>query len=139
MNNPYTHLRTLLDDESKHQELCVRLHGIITKQELISYEEHKENYKVVWKFDDNKTVSDNYPKCVRMHMEYTTSLGVLIPLWPVGWDWELYKSGSGYSFYGLAYKGDYIGGHKAFDSSNKIPALAMLDCLLQVLEYEYDK
>ncbi len=118
MTNPYAHLRTLLDDEAKHIELNARLNCLVScvDPDIIIIGDFK-----------------NWHAAVKDGINYTTSLDALIPLWPDGWNWGV----------------DYAGGHGncmceaetydgvTFHSYKQTPALAMLGCLLQVLEYEW--
>jgi len=108
-NNPYTHLRTLLDDESRHEEFERSLWSVLT----------------------GFPITATHIKCP----PYTTSLDALIPLWPEGWpSWILCKDEPSVFFCSAD------GTEKSFESYiRKTPALAMLDCLLQVLEYEWEE
>ncbi len=106
--NPYTHLRTLLDDKSKHAELCARLWCAVSGNE----------------FSCDQVCGDTI---------YTTNLDALLPLWPEGWRFIL-DSG----IYTNVCRALIYGGQELGSTTQTTPALAMLDCLLQVLEYEWD-
>lgn len=133
MTNPYTHLLTLLDDESKHDEMNRRLFCVIrgTDPEAIWFGPLKQP---TWQRID----------CP----DYTSSLDELIPLWPKGYYVEMSFDFSEGHFICHAYEckpNDYAvglcrGGYDDDDPRGKkpTPALAMLDCLLQVLEYEWE-
>jgi hypothetical protein len=122
--NPYTHLRTLLDDESKHEELCARLYAL--KNDGFTYH------------DDNTARSET--KIVICRKNHTTSLGALLPLWPEEYRFTL-DSGQGINLCrALRYVGEPLTKHnirETYSMMRETPALAMLDCLLQVLEYEW--
>ncbi len=103
MSNPYTHLRTLLDDESRHIQL-------------------KDDLSLIYGIAN-----------------YTTSLDALIPLWPEGWNWEMfdyYKKPTCNAVNQLGL--DSLDSMVFASDIGKTPALAMLDCLLQVLEYDWE-
>lgn len=104
--NPYTHLRTLLDDESKNWEINRQLAHI-------------------------DATHNGTPK------DYTTSLDVLLPLWPEGWAWSVLKDENDY--YEAKARKVGVPIISCGDQLVKTPALAMLDCLLQVMEYEFNQ
>lgn len=127
MTNPYTHLRTLID-EGKHNELNGRLHHLHIDSPIIKFTQkndecsfrHKNGFQI-WAH-----LGGPWP-------QYTTSIDALMPLWPNKWHFTLKR------FKG----GDYTcDAQMSYRYSKKglwreTPALAMLDCLLQVLEYEW--
>lgn len=109
-NNPYTHLRTLLDDESRHDEL------------------------------NNELLFIQDAGYVRPTKPYTTSLDALIPLWPENYWWSLTQATSPVTYSCWANHHLNRDPQKCFlsDCLYKAPALAMLDALLQILEYEWE-
>jgi hypothetical protein len=102
--NPYTHLRTLLDDESKHWEINAELRMIDPTQPVHG-------------------------------LDYTTSLNALLPLWPEGWGWMISENGEAHAWKKPPISDSAM---EYFQSFKPTPALAMLDCLLQVKEYEWE-
>lgn len=113
INNPYTHLRTLLDDESSHEELC----------------------EFIWALTNNEKIKTNRSFARIPLPPYTTSLDALLPLWPEGWAWSVLKDENGY--YEAKARKFGLPVISCNDQLVKTPALAMLDCLLQVLQYEW--
>jgi hypothetical protein len=111
MTNPYTHLRTLIDDESKHYLLN----------------------EFLWVHTNNEPIKTNAKFAGIRVPSYTTSLNALLPLWPEGWDWGL-RGAIPMSFACC----ECMGHDNNFVARRPTPALAMLDCLLSVLEYEWD-
>jgi hypothetical protein len=143
--NPYTHLRTLLDDESKHEELCARLWclferpghfygGVLQDASATHYPGGKIRYEhyTYTKRDDGTHENKKGPE-VGWVRNYTTNLDALLPLWPEGWRFIL-DSG----IYTNVCRALIYGGQELGSTTQTTPALAMLDCLLQVLEYEWE-
>jgi hypothetical protein len=117
-SNPYTHLRTLLDDESKHAELSMRLFCALDPE---------------FSFNEETRFVENGKICINFNSKYTTNLDALLPLWPEGWRFIL-DSG----IYTNVCRALIYGGQELGSTTQTTPALAMLDCLLQVLEYEWE-
>ncbi len=123
MTSPYTHLRTLINNESRHKELnrCLYLLSI-----------GKDPYKKYYLFERPDPVP--YWQRISLHDDYTTSLDALLPLWPEGWDYGLMKTSTNECLCAAVNKDE---DHYS-SRSRPTPALAMLDALLQVLEYEWE-
>lgn len=116
--NPYTYLRTLLNDEGKHDKLNWLLSLVLKNKE----------YDVV--------AAVMPPTAGFIGTSYTTSLDALIPLWPENWSWVLMHGG-----YCCCNNKARVGEENIGICSIRkpTPSLAMLDALLQVLEYEHDR
>jgi hypothetical protein len=124
--NHYTHLRTLLDDESRHDELCSKLQSTMFGPRDFNFMVH------------DITIWESFMPMAREHFPYTTSLDALLTLWPEGWGWSL-SSNNECVACRMLMSGDILPDHDVFVSGStyKTPVLAMLDCLLQTLEYEW--
>lgn len=124
--NPYTHLRTLLDDESKHWRINAELACSANGAKYIEYDiYYRDNDGKIFCIEDAK-------------YQYTTSLDALLPLWPEGWEWNIYTiRPDSYKCLVNPY-GQTIDTTNHKEAERPTPALAMLDCLLQVLEYEWE-
>jgi hypothetical protein len=120
--NPYTHLRTLIDDPEKHTELETRLYCALKDQDPDEIVQSLFGYRAT-----RLKISQD------QRDYYTTNLDALLPLWPEGWRFIL-DSG----IYTNVCRALIYGGQELGSTTQTTPALAMLDCLLQVLEYEWE-
>ena len=126
--NPYTHLRTLIDDPEKHTELETRLYCALKDQDPDEIVQSLFGYRAT-----RLKISQD------QRDYYTTNLDALLPLWPEGWFFNFIKKfEGGYCCWGAANPA-FLKPDERFFGEQTTPALAMLDCLLQVLEYEFNQ